>query len=117
MDPDAEVPRVPTASEFLKQLDAVEDELTDPDGRGVVDPAEARRGDRLEGGFEVERVLGRGSSGIALLARRGEDEFVLKVAREAEDNARLRQEAEAIRNLRSEFTVGMHDGPERRGRG
>src|SRR3954447_23344910 len=113
--PDVDL-RVPTASEFLKQLDAVEDELTDPDGHGVVDPAEARRGDRLEGGFAVERVLGRGSSGIALLVKRGEDEFVLKVAREADDNARLHQEAEAIKNLRSEFIVGLHEVREIRGR-
>ena len=41
---------------------------------------------------------------------------MLKVAREAEDNARLRDEAEAIRNLRSEFIVGLHEVREIRGR-
>ena len=114
-DPDVDL-RIATASDFLTLLDDVEDELTDPGTHGVVDPAEARRGDRLEGGFEVERVLGRGSSGIALLVKRGEEEFVLKVAREAEDNARLHDEAEAIRNLRSEFIVGLHEVREIRGR-
>ncbi len=53
---------------------------------------------------------------IALLVKRGEDEFVLKVAREAEDNARLRDEAEALRKLRSEFIVGLHEVREIRGR-
>ena len=58
----------------------------------------------------------RGSTGVALLVRRGDEEFVLKVAREPEDNARLREEAEAIRKVRSEFIVGLHEVREIRGR-
>lgn len=114
-DPDVDL-RVATAADFLKLLDAVEDELTDPAPHTVADPAEARRGDRLEGGYEVERLLGRGASGVALLAKLGADELVLKVARDSDDNAQLRDEAEALRKVRSEFVIGLRDVKEMHGR-
>ncbi|MBV8268706.1 MAG: BREX system serine/threonine kinase PglW, partial [Planctomycetaceae bacterium] len=115
-DPDVEM-RVQTATDFLEYLDHVEDELTAPAEHHVADPAEARRGDYLEGGYVVERVLGRGATGVALLARQGgAEEFVLKVARDPEANDRLRQEAEALKKVRSEFVVGLHDVREMGGR-
>jgi hypothetical protein len=75
----------------------------------VVDPDLAQKGDELEGGFDVERILGQGSTGKALLATRDGEEFVLKVARGEEDNARLREEGEVLRKVRSEFVVGLHE--------
>jgi serine/threonine protein kinase len=107
-DPDVDL-RIDSAAEFLQGLDRVEDELTDPGGRAAVDPADARPGDPLEGGFRVERFLGRGATGVALLARLGDDEVVLKVARTPEDESRLRAEGEAIQKVRSQFVVGLRE--------
>ncbi|MFO0954692.1 MAG: BREX system serine/threonine kinase PglW [Isosphaeraceae bacterium] len=114
-DPDVDM-RVESAADFLRLLDDVEEELTDPDGGAVADPAAARPGDRIEGGFEVVRFLGQGATGVALLARRGDEEVVLKVARTPDDDARLREEAEALRKVRSEFVVGLHEERPVRGR-
>src|SRR3954453_22118101 len=108
--------RIQTAEDFLVWLDEVEAELTAPEGRQAVDPDQAQKGDELEGGFVVERILGQGSTGKALLVRRDGEEFVLKVARAEEDNARLREEGEVLRKLRSEFIVGLHDVAEMHGR-
>ena len=80
--PDVDL-RIGSAADFLKLLDDVEDELTDPGTHASPTRPQARRGDRLEGGFVVERVLGQGATGVALLVRRGDEEFVLKVARDA----------------------------------
>jgi serine/threonine protein kinase len=114
-DPDVDL-RIASAAEFLKQLDDVEDELTDPGAHAAVDPAAARPGDRVEGGFEVVRFLGQGATGVALLARRGDEEVVLKAARTPDDDGRLREEAEALRKVRSEFVVGLREVREVRGR-
>jgi serine/threonine protein kinase len=62
--------RTSSAEEFLAVLDEVEDELTRPEPRTFVDPLQAKKGDELEGGWVVERALGRGSTALALLARR-----------------------------------------------
>ena len=114
-DPDVDF-RIESAVDFLKGLDDVEDELTAPDDHGTADPAAARQGDRIEGGFTVDRFLGQGATGVALLARRGDDEVVLKVARTPDDDDRLRQEAEALGKVRSEFIVGLREVREIRGR-
>jgi serine/threonine protein kinase len=114
-DPDVDL-RVSSAADFLKLLDDVEDELTDPGAHAATDPSEARPGDRIEGGFEVVRFLGQGATGVALLARRGDEEVVLKVSRTPDDDARLREEAEALRKVRSEFVVGLREAREVRGR-
>ena len=70
---------------------------------------QAKRGDRLEHGFVVERVLGQGATATALLVTKDEKEFVLKVALTEEQNARLHEEAEALRSLHSEFIVAIED--------
>jgi serine/threonine protein kinase len=108
--------RIQTAEDFLVWLDEVEAELTAPEGRQAADPDAAQKGDELEGGFVVERVLGQGSTGKALLVRRDGKEFVLKVARAEEDNARLRGEGEVLDKLRSDFIVGIHEIRETHGR-
>ena len=63
----------------------------------------------LPHGFVVERVLGQGATAIALLVKKDDKEFVLKVALTDDDNARLHEEAEALRTIHSEFIVALED--------
>lgn len=108
--------RVGSVEDFLRLLDGVEDEFSAPEEAFVSDPLEARRGDRLEGGYTVEKELGQGATARALLVSREEQQFVLKVALTAEDNQRLHEEAEALRRLQSEFIVAIFDELEMAGR-
>ncbi len=87
---------------FLADLESVEDELTTPDPEATVDPSDAVKGDRLEGGFTVLRRLGRGSSSIALLVHQdgSGEEFVLKVANDLAHSDNLQAEGEALAKLR-----------------
>lgn len=101
--------RIGSVEDFLSLLDGVEDELTAPAEAVVVDPLHAKRGDRLEHGFVVDRVLGQGATATALLATRNEKQFVLKVALNEDSNARLHEEADALRSLHSEFIVAIED--------
>src|SRR5439155_2878330 len=86
-----------------------EDELTAPAEAVVVDPLQAKRGERLEHGFVVERVLGQGATATALLVKKDDKEHVLKVAISEDQDARLHDEAEALRSLHSEFIVAIED--------
>ena len=101
--------RIGSVEDFLTLLDDVEDELTAPAESLVLDPLQAKRGDRLPHGFVVERVLGQGATATALLAMKEGKEFVLKVALTDDDNARLHDEAEALRTIHSEFIVAIED--------
>jgi serine/threonine protein kinase len=101
--------RIGSVEDFLTLLDDVEDELTAPAEAVVVDPLHAKRGDRLEHGFVVDRVLGQGATATALLVTKDDKQFVLKVALSEDDNARLHEEAEALRSLHSEFIVAIED--------
>lgn len=101
--------RIGSVEDFLTLLDDVEDELTAPAESLVNDPLHAKRGDRLPHGFVVERVLGQGATASALLAKKDDKEFVLKVALTDADNARLGDEAEALRKIRNEFIVAIED--------
>ena len=67
--PDA-LTRIGTVEEFLTLLDGVEDELSSPDASVEVDPLKAKRGDRLQFGYVVERVLGQGATARACSSRR-----------------------------------------------
>jgi serine/threonine protein kinase len=107
--------RTQSAEEFLLWLDEVEDELTAP-GPPPVDPTQARRGDTLPGGYTVERVLGQGATGVALLADIGGEKVVLKVARSPDDNQRLQDEADVLRRLHTEFIVRLRGVTEMSGR-
>lgn len=108
--------RIGSVEDFLAMLDEVEDELTAPTEVIVADPLTAKRGDQLSHGFVVERVLGQGATALALLAKRGEKESVLKVALNEENNERLHEEAEALRTIHSEFIVSIEDELEMGGR-
>lgn len=101
--------RIGSVEDFLAMLDEVEDELTAPTEVIVTDPLTAKRGDRLPHGFVVERVLGQGATALALLAKRGEKECVLKIALNEENNQRLHEEAEALRTIHSEFIVAIEE--------
>ena len=101
--------RIGSVEDFLTLLDDVEDELTAPAEAVVVDPLHAKRGDRLEHGFVVDRVLGQGATATALLVTKNEKQFVLKVALNEDHNTRLHEEAEALRSLHSEFIVAIEE--------
>jgi serine/threonine protein kinase len=108
--------RTQSAEDFLAWLDEAEDEMTAPDSPPPVDPTQARRGDMLPGGYKVERVLGQGATGVALLAEQGGEQVVLKVARNHDDNQRLRDEGEVLRQLHSEYVVRLRGVTEMTGR-
>lgn len=113
--PDA-LTRIGTVEEFLMLLDGVEDELSSPDPSVEVDPLNAKRGDRLQFGYTVERVLGQGATARALLVQKDEKEFVLKIALTESDNLRLKEEAKALKKIRSEFVIAIYDTLEIAGR-
>lgn len=108
--------RIGSIEDFLSLLDDVEDELTAPEETFVADPLAAKRGDRLEGGFVVEKELGQGATAKALLVIKEEQQLVLKIALADDDNARLHDEAEALRKIQSEFIVAIYDELQMAGR-
>jgi serine/threonine protein kinase len=106
-DPDVSI-RLDTIEEFIECLDEVEKELTTPNNQLVGDPALAKKGDILPGGFEVVRKLGVGSTAIALLVTKEEREFVVKVAVDIEHNDRVKDEGEVLQKLKSPLFVVCH---------
>jgi serine/threonine protein kinase len=91
--------RTDTVADFLAELDEVESELTTPDDEYVEDPAEAKPGSMLPGGYRVDRRLGQGACSVALLVEREGQDYVLKVASTPEHNNRLKDEADVLRKL------------------
>jgi serine/threonine protein kinase len=92
--------RPDSVDDFLKLLDAVEDELTKPgDDDEVANPLDARKDHKLPGGYVVKRRLGKGSSATAFLVERDKREVVLKLANGPEKNDRIRAEAETLKKL------------------
>ena len=111
-DPDPTA-RPADVHEFLRLLDEVEDELTTPEPKHGVAPADARKGDTLTGGFKVLQRLGAGSTCHALAVEDTEGKRgVLKIAKTPEHNERLREEAEALEALHHPNIIkcfGIHD--------
>lgn len=99
--------RIGSVEDFLTLLDDVEDELTAPTEVVVTDPLQAKQGDQLPHGFVVKRELGQGATAKALLVTKDDKEFVLKVSLSEDNNARLHEEAEALRTIHSEFIVAI----------
>jgi hypothetical protein len=97
--------RTDSAVAFLKQLDAVEEELTAPDDAAVPDPLKAAIDDRLPGNLIVKGKLGAGGSATALLVNKGGELVVLKIALKPEYNSRLRDELQVLNKLRHPFIV------------
>lgn len=99
----------PEIADFLADLDEVMAQASAPDAARYPHPLDAAEDAELEGGFVVERRLGKGSTALALLVRRGEQEGVLKVALEPEANERLLFEAEVLGGLRHQNVVELYD--------
>jgi serine/threonine protein kinase len=89
-----------TVEDFLAGLDLIEEELTRPDEEEKANPLEANKGDRLAGGFLVEKRLGSGSVSVVYLVTLGKDQRVLKVARDIKYNQRLIDEFEILKQLK-----------------
>src|SRR5581483_11225745 len=97
--------RTDSAAAFLKQLDAVEEELTAPDDTAVLDPLKAAIDDRLAYNLILKGKLGTGGSAAALLVERNGEPAVLKIALKPEYNSRLRDELQILAKLRHPFIV------------
>jgi len=94
--------------DFLRMLDEVEDDLTTPEPKLGVNPADAKPGDQLTGGFTVVKSLGSGSTCYALSVDRDGQTGVLKIAKDASFNERLRVEATTLQELRHPNIVKCH---------
>lgn len=104
------VTRLGSVDAFLDGLTEVEEELTRPDPGAMVEALAAGKGDLLEGGFEVVRRLGKGSSAVALLVQRDGEQRVLKIATDPAHDERLRAEGELLRSLpRQQHVCALHD--------
>ena len=102
--------RTESVRDFLRDLDDVEDELTAPEPVEEPDPLTAGKG-TVVGSWIVERVLGKGSTARALLADKGGERQVLKVALSASAAQRLSWEAATLRKLTDSRIVRLIDGP------
>lgn len=99
-----------SASDFLLQLEAVEELLTAPSPDEVVDPRQAKANDRLGSGLTARRKLGSGGISQVLLVETTTGEAqVLKVANRPENNRRLREEFDVLKGLRSSNIVEAYD--------
>ena len=100
-DPDVSE-RLDSAAEFRGQLEAAERELAeDREPREeFVRPLDAGPADLLEGGFLVERRLGRGATALALQVAHDDGGGVLKVALDPARNDHVRREGRLLRSLR-----------------
>lgn len=99
--------RLDAARDFLDLLEKAEEELTTPEPEVTVDPLQATKGDRLEGGFLVEKVLGTGSTAIAFRVARDGASYVLKLALSVEQNRQLSEEADVLQQVRHKRVVGL----------
>jgi serine/threonine protein kinase len=92
--------RTGTVVDFLGELEDVENELTAPDQEYVDDPAMAKGGELIPGGYRVVRRIGQGACSIVLHVEREGKDYVLKVASDPQHNSRLKDEAEVLQKLR-----------------
>lgn len=106
----------PPVRELLALLDGALEALTapdlvsHPDDDGGIDPLAAHQGALLEGGWEVLRRLGSGSTAVALLCKRSEysEPEVLKVAKDEEYAERLLDEARALERAQHACLVKLN---------
>lgn len=99
----------PDISDFVSLLGEAVEELAESEPGTFVHPLDADPGDELEGGFVVRQRLGKGSTALALLVARGDEEGVLKVALEPRLNDRLLHEADVLRQLRHQNVVQLFE--------
>ena len=105
------VDRFESVRDFLGYVDLIEEELTRPDQDEVPDLLTAAKGTRLADGWQVEQVLGKGSTARALLMTKDGDRRVYKVALTDAGRTRLAHEAAQLRRLRDSHIVRLIDGP------
>jgi len=94
--------RIASVEDFLELLSVVEAELAEPEQPGEPDPLDAEPETLLGGRFLLKRRLGSGSTAVGLLVEdtaAGGSLRVLKVARDEERAARLRDELEVLAPL------------------
>lgn len=112
--------RLPSADEFLKHLDAVEQDSLPSAAAPTVDPLTAAPGQVVDGDWVVERVLGTGATSRALLVNRQDEQDdgtshlsrrVFKVALDEDKASRLRGEARALQVAGGGVVVRLLDGP------
>jgi serine/threonine protein kinase len=101
--------RTESAVAFLTGLDEVEEELTRPPSEPELDPLDAKKGDLLRHDLRVVKRLGGGSSAMALLVERNDEQMVLKVARRSDDNDRVAAEFRTLQKLRHPLIVSTKD--------
>ena len=101
--------RTGTVVDFLGVLDDVENELTAPDQEYVEDPALAKGGELIPGGYKVIRRIGQGACSIVLHVEREGKDYVLKVASDPQHNNRLKDEADVLQKLRHPHIIEFVD--------
>lgn len=103
--------RLEAVRDFLDFLDLIEEELSRPEEEHIPDLLTAGKGARLPDGWEVDKILGKGSTARALLMTKDGHERVYKVALSEAARARLAHEAAQLRRLRDSHIVRRIDGP------
>lgn len=102
--------RTESVRDFLRSIDAIEEELTAPDEPEEKDPLTAVKGDEIAG-WTVEAVLGKGSTSKALRVTNGETTRVFKVALTDSAARRLQREAEELAQLNDSHVARLLEGP------
>ena len=103
--------RVESVRDFLGYLEVVEEELTRPDEDEIPDLLTAIKGARTPDGWELQQILGKGSTARALLMAKDGHERVYKVALTEAARTRLEHEAAQLRRLRDSHIVRWIAGP------
>lgn len=102
--------RTRSIRDFLRVLDRIEQALAEPDEAADADPLTAGIGDFIQG-WEVKRVLGKGSTSRALLVTRDNSQRVFKVALNEAAARRLCREAEELSRLNDSHVARLLDEP------
>ena len=107
--------RVGDVHTFLKELASAERSAANANDTPE-DPLDATPGTLLDGRFDLQRRLGKGSTAVGLLVKDltapdNATERVLKVAINDEAASRLNDEADVLRGLRSARLVRLLEGP------
>lgn len=100
--------RTSSVDDVLAGLELWEEQVTRPDVPAPT-PVDAHGGDELEGGFRVEKRLGKGATAVALQVRRGDERLVLKVALGPEYSERVRDEGLVLQRLHHPHIVGLRE--------
>jgi serine/threonine protein kinase len=103
--------RTDSVRQFLRNLDAIEDDITAPEIRPSQDPLTAKSGDEIEG-WTVLRVLGKGSTSRALLVGKPDTQpRVFKVGLNEAAARRLDREAAQLVQLTDSHVARLLSQP------